>query len=85
MVTDHQHKMQAFHREAEEAARKARRLHLVLYNIPEVTEQEEEDAAIRALVTGTHDDMSDIDIGVARLGKSSLKQGRHRPGFQHTG
>ena len=79
MVKDHQHQIQAFHREAEEATRRARSLQLVLYNIPEVPEQEEDDDAIFAAVTETHADLADITIGIRRLGKSSLEQGRHRP------
>ena len=79
MVKDHQHKFQALDRKAEEMERKALELHIVLYNIPEVPDQDEDDDAIRALVQGTHDDMADINIGVGRVGKSSPEKGRHRP------
>ena len=74
MVRDTQQKVRALEWQAEMLERKKRELCLVLYNVPEASgTEEEDDIAVYTLVTGTHEDFSDIDFEYCLLGHMRLR------------
>lgn len=74
-LKDQQRKLAALERKAEATDRRERELDLVLYNIPEMLDDHEDQVAIHSLVEGRHD----MTVASMRIGERSSRQGRPRP------
>ncbi|DBB07144.1 TPA: hypothetical protein ACH3X1_011715 [Trebouxia sp. C0004] len=80
MAKDTQHRLRALERQAENVEQQNRELCVVLHNVPETSETEEEDdAAVAALVLETHGDASEMFVVINRLGTCCSDRNKHRP------